>query len=68
MDKDIITDYSNLYRAYRKAKAGKGFNTSTAKFSVMALEGINTLKEQLESQTYQMAPYNEFKIYERKNE
>lgn len=66
MDKDIITDYSNLYRAYRKAKAGKGFNSSTAKFSIMALEGINTLKEQLENQTYQMAPYNEFKIYEPK--
>ncbi len=66
MDKDIITDYSNLYRAYRKAKSGKGFNTSTAKFSIMALEGINTLKEQLENQTYQMASYNEFKIYEPK--
>lgn len=66
MDKDIITDYSNLYRAYRKAKSGKGFNSSTAKFSIMALEGVNTLKEQLENQTYQMAPYNEFKIYEPK--
>ena len=66
MDKDIITDYSNLYRAYRKAKAGKGFNSSTAKFSIMALEGINTLKERLENQTYQIAQYNEFKIYEPK--
>lgn len=66
MDQDIITDYSNLYQAYRKAKAGKGFNSSTAKFSVMALEGINALKEQLENKTYRMAPYNEFTIYEPK--
>lgn len=66
MDKDIITDYGNLYRAYRKAKSGKKFNSSTAKFSTMALEGITILKEQLESQTYRMAPYNEFKIYEPK--
>ncbi|MBQ4560246.1 MAG: group II intron reverse transcriptase domain-containing protein [Tyzzerella sp.] len=66
MDKDIITDFSNLYRAYRKAKSGKKFNSSTAKFSTMALEGVITLKEQLENQTYQMSPYNEFKIYEPK--
>lgn len=28
MDKDIICDYENLYKAYKKAKAGKGFNGS----------------------------------------
>lgn len=66
MDKHIITDYGNLYRAYRKAKAGKKFNSSTAKFSTMALEGVTILKEQLENQTYNMSPYNEFKIYEPK--
>lgn len=66
MDKDIITDYGNLYRAYRKAKSGKKFNSSTAKFSTMALEGVTLLKEQLETQTYRMSPYNEFKIYEPK--
>ena len=64
MDKDIITDYGNLYRAYRKAKSGKKFNSSTAKFSTMALEGVTLLKEQLENQTYRMSLYNEFKIYE----
>lgn len=26
MDKEIICDYENLYKAYKKAKAGKGFN------------------------------------------
>ena len=64
--KDIVTNYENLYRAYKKAKTGKGFNSSTAKFSTMALDGISALKEQLENQTYRMSPYNEFKIYEPK--
>jgi len=66
MDKDVICDFENLYRAYKKAKAGKGFNGSSAKFQIMNLEGLHILKEQLENQTYRMNPYNEFKVYEPK--
>ena len=66
MDKEIICNFENLYRAYKKAKAGKGFNGSCAKFQTMSLEGLHLLKEQLENQTYQMNPYNEFRIYEPK--
>lgn len=66
MDKDIICDFGNLYKAYKKAKAGKGFNVSSAKFQTMNLEGLHILKEQLENQTYRMNPYNEFKVYEPK--
>lgn len=66
MDKDVICDFGNLYRAYKKAKAGKGFNGSSAKFQIMNLEGLHILKEQLENQTYRMNPYNEFKVYEPK--
>lgn len=66
MDKEIICNFENLYRTYKKAKAGKGFNGSCAKFQTMSLEGLHLLKEQLENQTYQMNPYNEFRIYEPK--
>ena len=66
MDKDIICDFENLYTAYRKAKSGKNFNSSSAKFQMMDLEGLHLLKEQLENQTYRMNPYNEFKVYEPK--
>lgn len=66
MDKDVICDYGNLYKAYKKAKAGKGFNDSSARFQTMSLEGLHILKEQLENQTYRMNPYNEFKVYEPK--
>lgn len=65
-DKEIVTDYENLYRAFRKAKAGKGFNSSTARFSIMALDGIQALKRNLEEETYTMSPYNEFEIFEPK--
>lgn len=66
MYKNIICSFENLYMAYKKAKAGKKFNGSTARFEMMCLEGVHLLKEQLENQTYRMAPYNEFKIYEPK--
>lgn len=66
MDKEIICDYENLYKAYKKAKSGKGFNGSSARFQAMSLEGLHMLKEQLENQTYRMNPYNEFKVYEPK--
>lgn len=65
-DKSIICNFENLYKAYRRAKAGKGFNGSCARFQSMSIEGIHILKEQLENQTYRMNPYNEFKIYEPK--
>ena len=66
MHKDTICSFENLYMAYKKAKAGKKFNGSTARFEMMSLEGVHLLKEQLENQTYKMAPYNDFKIYEPK--
>lgn len=66
MDKEIITSFENLYKAYKKAKAGKKFNSSCARFQAMSLEGVHLLKEQLENRTYRMAQYNEFKIYEPK--
>lgn len=64
--KDVICNFENLYKSYCKAKSGKGFNGSCARFQTMNLEGLHILKEQLENQTYRMNPYNEFKIYEPK--
>ena len=65
-DFEKVIDFGNMYRAYRKSKCGKGFKNSSAKFSVMALDGINTLIEQLKSKTYKISAYNEFKVYEPK--
>lgn len=65
-DKDIITDFQNLYMAYRRAKSNKRYNGSCARFQTMTLEGLHMLKEQLENQNYRINPYNKFKIYEPK--
>lgn len=65
-DFEKVTDFENLYRAFRKAKRGKGHKKSAARFSAMALEGIHALSEQLRSGTYKVSPYTEFKVYEPK--
>ena len=66
MDKDIITDFGNLYRAYVKAKAGKRRNGSCAKFQTMSLDGLNLLRKQLLNETYSVSPYSQFMVYEPK--
>lgn len=65
-DFEKVTNFENMYKAYRKSKSGKGFKKSSARFSVMALDGIHSLIEQLENKTYTVSKYNEFKVYEPK--
>ena len=61
-----ITDFGNLYKAYKKSKCGKGFAMSSMKFQMAALDGIHQIKRRLETKTYQVSPYHQFTIYERK--
>ena len=65
-DFEKVIDFENMYRAYRRAKRGKGYKNSSAKFSVHALEGVNALIEQLKAKTYTVSEYNEFTVYEPK--
>ena len=43
-DFEKVCDFDNLYRAYKRAKAGKGYRNSSAQFEVRALDGIHRLK------------------------
>ena len=61
-----VIDFDNMYRAFRKAKRGKGHKKSSARFDVSALDGINTLIAQLRDHTYRISDYTEFKVYEPK--
>ena len=65
-DFERVIDFDNMYRAFRRAKCGKGYKKSSARFNVHALEGVNTLIEQLRNKTYTVSDYNEFKVYEPK--
>ena len=65
-DFEKVIDFRNIYRAFRKAKCGKGFKKSAARFTVAALDGVNALINQLRNKTYTVSPYNTFKVYEPK--
>ena len=65
-DFEKVTDFDNMYKAYRKSKCGKGFKKSSAKFNIMALNGIYNLIEQLKDKSYKISDYSEFKVYEPK--
>lgn len=65
-DFEKVTDFNNLYRAYRKAKSGKGYKNSSARFITQALDGVHRIKYLLESKQYTVAAYNSFYVYEPK--
>lgn len=65
-DFEKVIDFENLYRAFQRAKQGKGFKKSSARFGATALDGIHTLRRQLMDHTYRISPYTEFKVYEPK--
>ena len=65
-DFEKVIDFHNMYRAFRRAKQGKGYKRSSAKFNLAALDGVHTLISQLKNKTYRVSDYNEFKVYEPK--
>ena len=65
-DFEKVTNFNSLYKAFKKAKAGKGYKTSSARFETRALDGIHRLKALLESRQYTVSDYNRFYVYEPK--
>lgn len=65
-DFEKVLDFNNMYRAFRKAKCGKGYKKSSARFNLAALDGVHTLISQLRNKTYRVSEYTEFKVYEPK--
>lgn len=65
-DFEKVTDFGNMYAAFRKAKRGKGYKKSSARFNLIALDGVNSSIAQLKNRTYRVSEYTEFKVYEPK--
>lgn len=65
-DFQIVTDFGNLYKSYKKSMRGKGKKKGAIKFDAMALENICVMRRQLIEHTYQISPYAEFVVTEPK--
>ena len=65
-DFEKVIDFQNMYRAFRRAKRGKGYRKNSARFDAAALDGVHALIHQLKTKEYRVAPYSEFKVYEPK--
>ncbi len=63
---NIVTDFYSLYRAYQKAKLGKGGNPTALRYGLNLTERTVQLAEKLENRTYEVGPYYCFKVYEPK--
>ena len=61
-----LTSFENLYSSYKASIRGKGKKKSSTRFSVLALENLYVMKQQLMSHTYQISSYSEFVVSEPK--
>ena len=61
-----ITDFNNLRAAYLKAVKGKRFSNTALIFDLKADENLCRIKKELESGTYRIGNYRQFKIYDPK--
>ena len=65
-DFDKVTDFGNLYAAYRSARRGKGHYSSKEVFATHAMRELTTLQHRLKNKTYRVGAYSKFRIYEPK--
>ena len=61
-----ITDFENLFQAFRKAARGKRKKPDVAEFEYHLESNLFALQEELRKQTYQPGAYYNFRIYDPK--
>lgn len=61
-----IYDFGNLYAGFLKARKGKRWKQSVAKFEANLLEAITLLSIMVQQKTYKPSPYFSFEVHEPK--
>lgn len=61
-----VVDFGNLYRAYRRARMGKGGRADVIRFDAHLEHDLFRLRDELRSGEYRCGAYRQFTLYERK--
>ena len=68
-NKDIITDFDYLYKAFLKSKNNRSYKTSAMYFQLNAISELRKLQKELIDKTYRVSEYTTFEvIYPKKRE
>lgn len=59
---EIVTDYDNMYKAYRRVRSCNVGKMSALRFEINALDGIDRLQRSLLDGSYEMGDYIVFKV------
>jgi len=63
---NIVSEFSSLYRAYRKTMLGKAEKPAAIRYNKNYIGNLFELSDKLKDRTFRMGPYNLFKVREPK--
>lgn len=63
---DKVTEFGNLYAAFKKSRAGHGHNYSKNKFQMNTLGNILRIQQKIEDHSFSVGTYNRFMIHDPK--
>ena len=63
---NIVSEFSSLYRAYRKTMLGKSEKAAAIRYNKDYIGNLFELSDKLRNRTFRMGPYNLFKVKEPK--
>lgn len=59
---EIVNDFDNLYRAFKKSKCGRSYKQSSMYFEFNAVDELRKIQKELIDKTYRVSKYTEFEV------
>lgn len=59
---EIITDFDNLFRAFKRSRSGRSYSYSSMQYSLNAVSNLRKLQKELQDGSYKVSGYTEFEV------